>query len=115
MDKRVMLKIKIKSLTEEAAIIRTEENRYPTGTADQRWIRNQLTEHRRGTVRIEQRHTLLAYGYIRGLAYSELERNPRSAPDWGKVMYMVRRYGPLVPEAQRVDEFKSWRRQERTT
>ena len=29
-----------------------------------------------------QRHFFLLYGYVRGIPYKEIERNPKSEPDW---------------------------------
>jgi hypothetical protein len=90
-DQRVCLKIKIKSLAAEAKIIRQEErkNRGDRGAPK----RQLLKDHRQGIVRNEQRHTLLAYGFIRGRALEQIEDQRKSDPDWGKVWKMIEKYG----------------------
>lgn len=86
MDNRVYLKVKVKSLAAEARIIRVEEAKTRTHRAG-------LAEHRRGIVRHEARHALLAYGFLRGRAYNKLENDPRTNPDWGKVKRMIEKHG----------------------
>lgn len=88
MDERTYLKVKIKSLAEEAKIIRKETKRAKSIS-----IKNGLAEHRRGVVRFEARHTLLAYGFLRGLEYHQMEQKASEAPDWAKVKRMIERYG----------------------
>jgi hypothetical protein len=115
------LKIKIKSLAAEAKIIRREERKtkpqiewkemtFPNGAT----IRYQAGEyfelhtHRTGPVRASARHALLAYGYLRGRAYKQLEAKCYDEPDWQNVLNQVKRFDPsksnLVP-----DQFKEWR------
>ena len=84
------LKVKIKSLAAEARIIRHEE-RQVRGLD-----RVALSEHRRGIVRREARSAQLAYGYLRGRLYRQLERTcstSRPGPDWAAVERLVKRYG----------------------
>jgi len=88
MDERVYLKVKIKSLGEEARIIRKEEKRIRGGS-----LRNGLYHHRVNVVRSEARHTHLAYGFLRGKAFSQIENKSRIAPDWKRVQKMVMKYG----------------------
>ena len=88
MDERTYLKVKIKSLAEEAKIIRTETKRARKVT-----IKNGLALHRKGIVRREARHTHLAYGFLRGREYREMENKAFEAPDWAKVRRMIERYG----------------------
>jgi hypothetical protein len=91
------LKIKIKSLAEEARIIRAEERKAKERGAS--GARASLHEHRVLHVRPEQRATLIAYGYLRGRAYRQLEASPRykrapfdrPGPHWEKVAHMVRK------------------------
>jgi hypothetical protein len=92
-DRREMLKVKIKSLMAEAAIIRKEENRTKGA------IQSELHQHRVGVLRQEARATHLAYGFIRGRAWDRIEakRRPDNEPtaaDWKKVRDMCKRYGP---------------------
>lgn len=90
------LKIKIRSLAEEAAIIRAEERKH----SGER--RNAIHNHRVIDVRRAQRATYIAYGYLRGRAYRQIEpqtrcdRPPhdRPGPSWERVRDMVAKYGP---------------------
>ena len=85
---KVYLKVKIKSLAAEATIIRKEENkakgsfRYlknKTGMEDEyrreqaKWFG--LYSHRTQDVRKEARASQLAYAYIRGKSFSDVEAN----------------------------------------
>ena len=88
MDERAYLKVKIKSLAEEAKIIRKE-----TKKAKLRSIKNGLYYHRIGVVRYEARHTHLAYGFLRGREYHQIEKKAHTAPNWEKVRRMVQKYG----------------------
>lgn len=88
MDERIYLRVKLKSLAAEAKIIRLETKR-----ARQISIKNGLAEHRKGIVRFEARHTYLAYGFLRGLEYHQIEQKASEAPDWAKVKRMIERYG----------------------
>jgi hypothetical protein len=82
----IELKIKAKSLAVEARIIRreelklkrtanwyTEHQQAEEGAATSQ-KRQELYEHRIGIVRWESRATQLARGFIKGLAYSDMER-----------------------------------------
>lgn len=88
LDERAYLKVKIKSLAEEAKIIRKE-----TKKARSPSIKNGLYLHRIGVVRHEARHTLLAYGFLRGKTYEQLEPGCTKWVDWPKVRKMVEKYG----------------------
>lgn len=91
LDRREMLRVKVKSLAEEARIIRREEHRN-WGT-----LRDELHLHRVGVVRREARAAHLAYGFIRGRSYSQMEgklKDPRNGPDWEKVRRLCKTYGP---------------------
>lgn len=91
MDKRLYLKIKLKSLAAEAAIIRREENKLKRAHHGEETYG--LTYHRKYVVRKEARYTGLAYGFLRGLPYSKIEIEPKREPDWKYVKSMVQRYG----------------------
>lgn len=86
MDKRVYLKVKIKSLAEEARIIRKEEKK-------NKYFKEGLADHRKGVVRYEARHAILAYSFLRGRKYSEIENKCHTAPDWPRFMELVKKYG----------------------
>ena len=85
-DHRVYLKVKIKSLAAEAKIIRVEERK-------NKKARQGLAEHRRTVVRNEARHSLLAYGFLRGKKYSQMEAKCHEYPDFERVERMVKKYG----------------------
>lgn len=106
MDRSIYLKVKIKSLAEEARIIRREEH-----LAKQRkeygWV-NSLCEHRKAIVRPEARATQLAYAFLRGRSYAQVEPKPRTKPSWARVKAMVEKYGPFgVPNVDAL--LKQWR------
>jgi len=88
MDERVYLKVKIKSLAEEAKIIRKETKR-----AKRASIRDGLALHRRGIIRFEARHTYLAYGFLRSREYRKIEPKAHVSPNWEKVRKMIEKYG----------------------
>jgi hypothetical protein len=85
----IELKVKVKSLAAESKIIRLEESRAKTPEA-----RASLHQHRVGIVRLAARNTLLAYGYLRGRSYRQLEASCERPPDWSVVEKMVMKYGP---------------------
>jgi hypothetical protein len=90
-DERLYLKVKVKSLAAEAKIIRKEEKRCKNSS-----LRNGLYRHRIDVVRYEARHTNLAYGFLRGRTYSQIESGAKKPPDWAKVRKMVEKYGAPV-------------------
>lgn len=89
-DKRAFLRVKLKSLAAEAKIIRLEEAR-------NKYLRHELSAHRRGTVRVAARNTLLAYAFLRGRTYKSVEPNAHTPPNWKEVERMVRQYGVAAP------------------
>lgn len=94
MDKRVYLKVKIKSLANEARIIRQEERKCKDTD-----LRNGLTNHRKNEVRREARSTLIAYGFMNGKKFYEIERmtvpsrNILRIIALDKAKSMIKRYG----------------------
>lgn len=99
MDKRIYLKVKIKSLAEEAKIIRKEEARNPE-------FRLGLAEHRKGIVRNEARHTLLAYAFLRGKDYKQVEPKCHEKPEWSRVESMIIKYGVYWADDMSHDDYK---------
>ncbi len=99
----VFLKVKVKSLAAEVRIIRREERRNPE-------LRGDLARHRRDVVRKEARHSLLAYGYLRGRKLSAMEPKAHTEPNWSEVERMIRRYGPPAHNTS----FEDWRKNEQT-
>lgn len=109
-----LLKVKIKSLAAESKIIRLEEERLKRKannakedefeTKQKFWsLFLRLNEHRTKDVRIETRHSLIAYAYIRKVSYMAVEggarwrREPfdKQAPDWGRIRDLVMKYGSV--------------------
>jgi hypothetical protein len=116
------LKIKIKYMANEAQIIRFEENktkkeyRYLSakqGREDeyQRALKEfwDMRHHRTFDLRRESRSTLVAYGFIRGKSYANVENagidNP---PDWCKVLGMVTKYGTIKDRLAATKALKEW-------
>ncbi len=114
MSKPLPLTIKIRSLAEEAKIIWTYEqkligqarecdNLADKGSNRIAELRKHATvhrseylnirNHRRVVVRNASRSTLLAYGYINGRRYREIEFWSRTEPNWTDVERMIRKYG----------------------
>jgi hypothetical protein len=88
-DRRELLRIKFKSLAEEARIIRREERR-TFGS-----LRDQMYCHRIHVVRSEARITHLAYGFLRGRTLAQIESIRYTEPNWDRVVELIHRYGPL--------------------
>lgn len=101
-DRKPYLRVKIKSLAEEAKIIRNESARVSkrvrfAKTDEEKQelmdLRCRLNEHRRWTVRREARHSLLAYALIRNKPYSSLEEKCREPPSMSRVVKVAERFG----------------------
>ncbi len=88
-DRREMLKVKVKSLAAEAAIIRKEEGKATAA------LQSELHEHRVKELRWAARDAHIAYGMVRGRRWDRMEpkRGEGSAPNWKKVFDMFLRYG----------------------
>lgn len=86
------IKVKILSLAAEAKIIRQQEAK--ARKHGQRTLRIGLADHRRGIVRHEARHAQLAYGFLRGRSYKQMEAkcHPGCGPDFSKVKSSIERY-----------------------
>jgi hypothetical protein len=98
-DKRVFLKVKVKSLAEEAKIIRKEEKKNLL-------LKQELADHRKKIVRFEARHALLAYCFLRGREYRDIEPKCHVDPNWAKIRQMVERYGILQTEDMSYHDWK---------
>jgi hypothetical protein len=93
LDRRELLRVKVKSLAAEARIIRREEKR-ARGV-----IREELRWHRVTDLRIEARLSFLAYGLIRGRTLEQLEprtrvENALRKPQWDRIAAMLKKFGP---------------------
>lgn len=77
-------KVKIKSLATEMKYIKKEmEMAYS-------WWYGNLYTHAVEVVRKEQRHTLLAYAYVRGLPYKTVENKTKKPPDISIIRRIVK-------------------------
>ena len=85
----IELKIKVKSLAEEARIIRKEEGKVH---GMRRWG---LQHHRRGIVRDAARRSLVAYQFVRGRDWEACASNDpvTRSRDWPSVKKMIAKYG----------------------
>jgi|SRR6185369_8384312 len=92
-DRREMLRVKVKSLAEEARIIRREEQRS--------WgpLRNELHAHRVRALRQAARQAHLAYGLIRGRTIGQMENRrwiDLPSVDREAIIKMLKKYGPAT-------------------
>ena len=114
------LKVKVKSLAAEARIIR-----HATDKAKRRvrWlkehgdaaehleaeeVRDTLIMHRCVEVRSEARHSLLAYGFLRGTLYQAMERKCHEGPSWERVARLVGSFGGRGAKTRFDNELKAW-------
>ena len=112
----VYLRVKGKSLADEARIIRQEEDRERRKPEDKRnpGLLQGLTEHRRSVVRREARATQLATAFIRNVPYKTVEPYSRNR-DIGvdRIASMVRSYGGtqymMKPSADTIKMIRDWR------
>ena len=70
-------------------------------------IRNGLYRHRVDVVRAEARSAQLAYGFIRGRTYAQLERSCVEPPNTSRILKLIVRYGTL-PESVPYREREAW-------
>lgn len=126
---KVYLKIKIKSLALEAETIRREEKKFKTHyeylksldglpNRDQDILdknksqslntRINLHEHRVNHVRKEARAALLAYGFLNGRDYQEIEGFTRTGFSWKRVEELIKKYGEGEPQ-KLLQQFAEWR------
>lgn len=86
-ERTVHLKIKIRSLADEAKSIRREANK-SKGMA--KW---RLNDHRTSVVRDHARHNLLAYGILIGTPYKAMEGRCYRSPDFSRISTIAKRFG----------------------
>lgn len=85
---------------------RIERNlRFPSGKAME--IFTGLRDHRVNVVRPEARATLIAYAFLRGLPYEQVEPSAKTAPNWKRVEELVKKYGEDVL-SERMARFTAW-------
>lgn len=99
------LKVKIKTLMNEAHIIRKEMTKFMGCTSTYR----KLHLHRVTEVRKEARATLVAYGFLNGLPYSAIEHACYEEPNWSRIRKMIVKYGEVGEPEERLVAFEFWR------
>lgn len=131
------LRVKFKTLASESKIIRLEEERLKckyTWEPDQKrldrqgnpclkktikWRPNETLERRRNTlhdhrvheVRKETRHSLLAYGFLRGVPYRTMEQKVRedNEPNLEEVQSIAERFGGKTIDNKKTEDLlKEW-------
>lgn len=118
----IYLKMKIKSLSAEARIIRQEEHkelkfgrRCKTLNLKEPYTTKhysnyfRLHGHRTEDVRSEARHSLLAYGFLRGRDYLQMEQSAHTKPNFGRIEKIASRFSDMDKRefAQRFEEWKT--------
>lgn len=93
MPRNIELKIKIKSLADETRTIKSEERKLKADGKGPGAQFNSIYRHRMDVVRPESRHSLLAYGYLRGRSYKQMEEKCRQDPNWKHVKRLIERFG----------------------
>ena len=106
---KTYLRIKILSLQAEARLIRREEARWVKrdGKKDHP-IRMGLMVHRKRDVRNEQRSALLAYAFLRGRKYNQLEKKCYTQPNWQRVIDLATKYGGNIDRKEVSDQIRVW-------
>lgn len=101
------LKIKIKSLSEEARIIRKDENK--AKKLKRPWVIDSLHEHRIHVVRPEVRAANIAYGLLRGKTLEQIEPNRKNIPDGllNRVNKILDKY-KFVPSREAIQLDSKW-------
>ncbi len=123
---KTYLKVKIKHLGAEARIIKAEKEKWLKKAARGRAnvakrdgnppnapsnMAIALHEHRVNCVRKECRDSHLAYGFIRGWHYAQIEARRYTDPDWINVFAIIQRfYNPIYGINMSLeDRFKEWK------
>lgn len=115
------LKIKICSLAAEAVIIRRNELKWKAKTVFNENVKQphplyfDLHRHRVHKVRPEARAAQIAYGYLRGRAYKQIEAKCHEQPDWAKVAHNVLHFSkmedtlsPIERRTKVIKDLQAW-------
>lgn len=100
------LRVKLKSLAAESLIIKREMLRFRTTNP----YYERLHLHRVHDVRDEARATNIAYGFLNGLTYNEIEEVSYAQPKWDRVAAMVKKYGTEGTAEERVYALLEWKK-----
>lgn len=112
------LKVKCMSLANEAVIIRNQERKWKERArlAREKQKNPQYAEsnffglrhHRVNDVRREARSAHLAYGFLKGNSYLEMENFSYTEPDWERIERLVEKYGEGDARAIK-QQFAEWK------
>ena len=93
------LKVKVRSLAEEARIIHSMESK-----THNKYLRGALFSHRKCTVAKEERDSLIAYACLRFIPYSAVEGFSSTPPDWDNVKRIIEKFG----DWQKEEHYNQW-------
>lgn len=98
------LKIKLKALGAESRIIRHEELK----RRGKHWASKgtQFYFHRIGLLRRTTRENHLAYGFLKGRTYRQLEQHPKTEPKWKNVLKHIEKFS--VSSSTQRNSFDEW-------
>jgi len=111
------LQVKVWNLAQEAHYIRSKEKKWkdraraarakakdPKFSEDNFWsMRNHRME-----LRVESRCSQLAYGFLRGRKYHQMEDVAYSAPDWSRIENIAKRFSQDDPRLV-IQSFAEWK------
>ena len=86
-ERTIHLRIKVKSLVDEAKTIRQEASKVSG------MVKWNLNHHRTTVVRRHTRHNLLAYGILMGTPYYKMEKKCYEAPDFSWIKKTALNFG----------------------
>lgn len=116
---KAYLQVKLINLADEAKLIRSKEwrrlalakksleNNHPETAEYHMKIHAGHHSHRVTVVRDEARLTNLAYGFLRGNEYCEMEERAKEEPDWNRIRRMALRFREKEYD-ELVSEFDEW-------
>jgi hypothetical protein len=110
----IFVKVKVASLAAEARIIRRMElSLKRRGMKGDHPARFGLSQHRRTVVRKETRLSHLAYGFLKGRDYRQMEAKtytPLNQTDWQRVERIIKTYGqPQEDPRDLMQRFSEWK------
>ena len=111
----ITLKVKAVSLAMEAKYIKKQEQKLldrmrRKGESEPSYIFHRLKWHRKGIVAWEARKTNLARGFIKGLAYKQIENkvkpwNELGESDFEAITKLIQRHRPMGLNAEKIKEW----------
>lgn len=91
---------------------RAQQDRYIGYRSDRLREHACLRNHRITTVRQAARNALIAYAYLRGRAYRQIEsssRHGRPSPEWTSILKMIRGFGGVEHRRLDIQALLAWR------